>query len=236
MFNVSRTTVPPSWFATPIPKSKSTPRITVSEASVVFEYLSELDSIQSQISVSTINTDLFPELITWAAVIEDHSPACCSQKVPIDVLSKREHDIDTVNETTVHSLSELALVLDPTSLEFGFDRSCLDGLDDCLAYSPVEAFKETCWTQCTHSRPVRDTVAKSPRRSSTPRPKRRAEPRSPLAASGASDDDSDTDSDDTTTLTDDDDQLDSADDNGLSDSYPTGGFLTYVSFLLLLAR
>lgn len=185
---------------------------------------------QSRISVSTINTDLFPELITWAAIIESQSPASCSQKIPTDVHSKREADVDTVHETAPPSPA-LSLILDPTSLAFGFDQLCLEGLDDCLAYSPKESFEETCWEQATCSRSGRISNAQS-----TPRKiGRRADAYSPLTSHGTfGDDDFDTDSKDSLTLGYEDVHLDIADSGGLSALTTTGDFLTCVSHFHLV--
>lgn len=185
---------------------------------------------QSRISVSTINTDLFPELITWAAIIESQSPASCSQKIPTDVHSKREADVDTVHETAPPSPA-LSLILDPTSLAFGFDQLCLEGLDNCLAYSPKESFEETCWEQATCSRSGRISNAQS-----TPRKiGRRADAYSPLTSHGTfGDDDFDTDSKDSLTLGYEDVHLDIADSGGLSALTTTGDFLTCVSHFHLV--
>ena len=231
MINVSRTSVPESWFASPIPYKVTKPRDTKPLITVSQEALSEFNissyfmKQNGRISVSTINTDLFPELITWAAIIESQSPASCSQRIPTDVHSKREADADTLHETSPPSPA-LSLILDPTSLAFGFDQLCLEGLDDCLTYSPRESFEEACWEQATCSRSGRKSGTQS-----TPRKfGRRADTYSPLTARGPfSDDDSDTDSKDSLTLGYDDVHLDIVDSGGMSDLHTTGDLLTRVS-------
>lgn len=97
---------------------------------------------KSRFSVSTsINSDLFPELLSWSAIMGvQPTSSSCSQKVPPIDVSKRG-DGDTVLAATL----SLSLILDPTTLEFGFDHSCFEGLDDLLVYSPMDAFSEFCW-------------------------------------------------------------------------------------------
>lgn len=102
-------------------------------------------------SYSSINSDLFPELLSWSALMnQPKSP--CSQNIPTDIsLSRRESgDIETVLDVTF----SLSLVLDPSSLHFGFDYSCLAGLDDLLIYSPLDAFEECCWAEVTEDSPA----------------------------------------------------------------------------------
>lgn len=41
--------------------------------------------------------------------------------------------------------SWLSSILDPTSLSFDFDHSCLEGLDDLLLHAPRDAFAAGCW-------------------------------------------------------------------------------------------
>jgi len=47
--------------------------------------------------------------------------------------------------------------LDPTSIAFGFDVSCLTGLDDGLLFSPQRAFADVCWSDAV-DRPSRHAV------------------------------------------------------------------------------
>lgn len=54
------------------------------------------------------------------------------------------HDSDTAHEADTMDLSS---ILDPTTLEIGFDWSCLEGLDDFLIHDPLEAFSEACWSE-----------------------------------------------------------------------------------------
>lgn len=158
------------------------------------------------------------------------------QKIPTDVHSdvhsKREHDVDTVLEIP----QSLSLILDPTSLDFGFDQSCLEGLDDLLAYSPTEAFEEACWTETTYHNSNRIST-RTPFPDSSPQKTggRRRRTRSPLIASSSSEE-SDTDSDDSMTFKEDDVHLDILNDGSLSDNDLMGNYLPYVSLLRLTTK
>jgi hypothetical protein len=80
----------------------------------------------------------------------------CTQDIPSDIsLSRRESgDIETVLDVTF----SLSTVLDPSSLHFGFDYSCLAGLDDLLIYSPRDAFEECCWAEVAEDSPVLEST------------------------------------------------------------------------------
>ena len=86
-------------------------------------------------------------------------PHSRTQSIPSDITKP---DTDTFRETvTIHhetnaipedeadSVDEanllLSSILDPTTLEFGFDQSCFDGLDDPVIHDPFEAFAAICW-------------------------------------------------------------------------------------------
>jgi len=130
MMNISRTPTPETWLSPHSIKSKAHKLLDIHTITVE----------KNRFSVSTINTDLFPELLSWSAIMDVQPTSACSQNVPTDV-SKRGDD-DTVHEVTF----SLSAVFDPTTLYFGFDHSCFDGLDDLLVYSPMEAFSALCWT------------------------------------------------------------------------------------------
>jgi len=74
-----------------------------------------------------------------------------AQSIPSDILKADDTDTgdidtDTADTDTVFEANpSLSLVLDPTTLEVGFDQSCFDGLDDLLLHHPFEAFTEACW-------------------------------------------------------------------------------------------
>jgi len=147
--------------------------------------------------------------------MNNSQPISPSQSLPSDV--SRPSDSDTVMEASL----SLTAIFDPTTLDFGFDPSCFDGLDDTLVYSPLSAFADTCWSEL-HSHTDRAST-------STPVPSRRMSrrrrTRSPLVASTSSDD-SDTDSDDCKTVIEDD--LEPILGNGLSSGIRTvGDFTSY---------
>lgn len=155
-------------------------------------YLLNLQLETSRFSVSTINTDLFPELLSWSAMMDVQPTSPCSQKVPLDV-SKRG-DGDTVLGATL----SLSVILDPTTLEFGFDQSCFEGLDDLLVYSPMDAFSEFCWADAIHEHDS-DRASSSPTLSSFKSTGRIQNVGSPLVNS-PSFNESDTDSDECLTF------------------------------------
>ena len=84
-------------------------------------------------------------------------PHSCAQSIPSDITkpdgtdtvhgsvttyeTNMIHEADTVDEAK----SLLSSILDPTTLEVGFDQSCFDALDELLIYDPLEAFLDACW-------------------------------------------------------------------------------------------
>ena len=52
-----------------------------------------------------------------------------------------EDEADTVDEANLL----LSSILDPTTVEAGFDLTCFDGLGDLVIHNPFEAFAEICW-------------------------------------------------------------------------------------------
>jgi len=79
----------------------------------------------------------------------------CIQSVPTDIPRP------VVNGEDAASL--LSMCFDPTTLDIGFDYTCLDGLDDMLLHNPMEAFAEACWEDAVR-------VSTHPDRTSTPTP------------------------------------------------------------------
>lgn len=98
-------------------------------------------------SVSSTDTDPFPDLMPWEALFEAqiHDSPTGIQRVPSDV-----SDSEATN--TMSMVIDMARLLDPTTLAFGFQQTYLSGLDDALLYSPLEAFASTCWESTTESR------------------------------------------------------------------------------------
>ncbi|KAG6866687.1 hypothetical protein C0991_000797 [Blastosporella zonata] len=46
--------------------------------------------------------------------------------------------------------STISAVLDRTTMEVGFDLSCLEGLDDQLLSFPINAYAAICWAEAVH--------------------------------------------------------------------------------------
>jgi hypothetical protein len=86
-------------------------------------------------------------------------PHSRTQSIPSDITKP---DTDTFRETvTIHHETNaihedeadtvdkanllLSSILDPTTIEVGFDQSCFDGLDGPVIHDPFEAFAEICW-------------------------------------------------------------------------------------------
>jgi hypothetical protein len=198
--NISRTSAPKTWLSphsldSTARKALDTRAIVVSDQidpHIFNLYLLNLQLEKSRFSVSTINSDLFPELLSWSAIMDVQPTSPCLQKVPLDV-SKR----DTVLTATL----SLSVILDPTTLDFGFDESCFEGLDDLLVYSPMDAFSEFCWANAIHEDD--SDHASSPTPSPVKSDGRIQNVRSPLVNSPFSDE-SDTDSDECLTFMEDD--------------------------------
>jgi len=119
-----------------------------------------------------------------------------SQKVPIDVSTPGDGD------TVLAAALSLSVILDPTTLEFGFDHSCFEGLDDLIVYSPMDAFSEFCWEDAIHEHHDSNR-ASSPTPLPFKSPGRIQSVRSPLVNSPTTSE-SDTDSDECLTFMEDD--------------------------------
>ncbi|KDR75474.1 hypothetical protein GALMADRAFT_268062 [Galerina marginata CBS 339.88] len=203
MLHVSRTPVNETWLSA-LPLSSKNHQALGAQAVIKIE--------DSRFSVSTINTDLFPELLSWSAMMSTQ-PTSPHSQFPSDV--SKPSDSDTVMEVSI----SLSAVFDPTTLDFGFDPSCLNGLDDTLIYSPLSAFSDACWADMTgHSHSEHASTSTSiPLRGGS----RRRRARSPLVTSSSSDE-SDTDSDECKTF-DEEDTSQTILGNGLSSGLQTVG-------------
>ena len=95
--------------------------------------------------VTKPDNDTFRETVT----IHDHHE---TNAIP-------EDEADTVDEANLL----LSSILDPTTLEVGFDQSCFEGLDDPVIHDPFEAFAEVCWLNA-----VGHNASTSTMRASTP--------------------------------------------------------------------
>lgn len=109
-------------------------------------------------SSTTLDSDpCSAEILSWSALINAQMYSPCIQSVPTDICRP------VVNGEDAASL--LSMCFDPTTLDIGFDYTCLDGLDDILLHSPMEAFAEACWEDAVR-------VSTHPDRTSTPTPSR----------------------------------------------------------------
>ncbi|KAJ2918274.1 hypothetical protein MD484_g2142, partial [Candolleomyces efflorescens] len=101
-------------------------------------------------SASSTESDPFPDLLPWEALFEAQiwsNRLSTDQSVPSDV-SRAEESIESPVESRMFDPS---VILDPTSIEFGFQYSCLRGVDDKVLYSPQAAFAAVCWEGATIS-------------------------------------------------------------------------------------
>ncbi|KAF9523867.1 hypothetical protein CPB83DRAFT_651833 [Crepidotus variabilis] len=143
MFTVSRTPVSETWLST-------TPSMTVGGKRL--ESSKTIAMNRSRMSTTSINSELFPELLSWSAIIDfTQRSAALPQPIPSDVTEEDETDISTVDER--RTSASLSQIFDPTTLAIGFDISCLDGLDDRLIYTPKESFVDWCWSECVGTPP-----------------------------------------------------------------------------------
>ena len=136
---------------------------------------------------------------------------------------------------------DMARILDPTSLQYGFQEKYLQGLDATLLYSPLESFASACWEDVIDNR--RDGGRDSPETGSLEdeessidledafSPKYSArEHIVPISASLLWSDDSDDDSDECRTDEDDYTPVPTIHANpSLVAAHPVGGFTTFVS-------
>jgi hypothetical protein len=101
---------------------------------------------------------LFPELLSWSALM-NALPQSCTQTVPSDITKPDGTDTihETIHEATLDEANLLlSSILDPTTIEAGFDQSCFDTLDELLIHDPFEAFFETCWLDAVgHNKSMR---------------------------------------------------------------------------------
>lgn len=101
-------------------------------------------------SASSTESDPFPDLLPWETLFEAQiwsNRLSTDQSVPSDV-SRAEESIESPVESRMFDPS---VILDPTSIEFGFQYSCLRGVDDKVLYSPHAAFAAVCWEGATIS-------------------------------------------------------------------------------------
>jgi hypothetical protein len=107
----------------------------------------------------------------WSAVVDDAPPDSYKQTVPVDI--NRADSVFSLMESDIY----WDLVVDRMALEIGFDVECLDGLDDLLLISPVDAFATVCWDNVIRPtpKPQRQPLPRSrpERKSTVPFPRRR---------------------------------------------------------------
>lgn len=158
MYTVSRTPLPGTPFdafeSLPSQKALDTPIYRVSTflgsslAHLFQLFFSQTN--ESRQSAMSISSDLFPELLSWAAFIDmtkrSHSVSPLPQGMPNDIAEEDDmFDDDMLTESECHHPLSLSRIFDPTTLAMGFDTSHLDGLDEQLIYSPQDAFFDLCW-------------------------------------------------------------------------------------------
>ncbi|KAH9485750.1 hypothetical protein JR316_0002665 [Psilocybe cubensis] len=199
MLNISRAPISEKWLSS---------TVTGTHNHQALDSKAVLNIRHSRFSISTINTDLFPELISWSAMMKTQSLSPSTQSFPSDVTRPSHEDSDTIMEMNL----SLSAIFDPTTLEVGFDTSCFDGLDDTLIYSPMSAFADVCWEDGLVAEPPvlpttekRSAPAPAPTPTPIPAPTQsfgdRKSPYFPLAmVTSGSSDDSDTDSDECRTF------------------------------------
>ncbi|KAF7782848.1 hypothetical protein Agabi119p4_2224 [Agaricus bisporus var. burnettii] len=114
-------------------------------------------------SVSSQSSNEIFSALGWSAAVDDAPPELCKQTVPVDI--NRADSVFSLTESDIY----WDLVVDRTVLDIGFDIECLDGLDDLLLLSPVDAFATVCWDAVIRPTP-------KPRRQplSRPRPQRKS--------------------------------------------------------------
>jgi len=120
---------------------------------------------KSRFNVPTIDSELIPELLSWSALMSA-LPQSCTQTIPSDIT--KPDGADTIHETIQDAIQNATLdeanpllssILDPTTIEAGFDQSCFDTLDELLIHDPFEAFFETCWLDAVgHNESTRVTT------------------------------------------------------------------------------
>jgi len=162
LLNVSRTPAPESWLANLETEPPSYSALE-KEAYVTLG--------KSRFSVSTIDTELFPELLSWSALM-NALPHSRTQSIPSDVtkpdtdtfreIATIHHETNAIHEDEADTVDEVNLLLssflDPTTLGAGFDHTCFDGLDDKVIRDPFEAFAEICWLDAVGHNGSRSTM------------------------------------------------------------------------------
>ncbi|KAF9012713.1 hypothetical protein BDQ17DRAFT_721836 [Cyathus striatus] len=137
-------------------------------------------------STSTEDTDPFPEVLSWAALIDVQTTLRSPQTIPSDVLSKLEDSYTSSFELTSadqeetetesedesgldeDDMSVLSSLFDPTTLHVGVDLTCLEGLDDELLLCPHDAFAAICWADAVRVRQATPVRTLAPSHASTP--------------------------------------------------------------------
>lgn len=77
------------------------------------------------------------------------APTSSVQAIPLDIRASLDFDdISCIVPSTIST------ILDPSSLDIEFDRSCLDGLDAQLLHFPTDAFAAMCWLGATGTMPT----------------------------------------------------------------------------------
>ncbi|GLB37341.1 hypothetical protein LshimejAT787_0403920 [Lyophyllum shimeji] len=84
----------------------------------------------------------FPRTFSWSTSAETiDGPELYAHSIASDIL--KFDDLEIVPDTP----SMFPAVLDRTTLDVGFDYSCLDGLEHQLLFFPADAFAAMCWRE-----------------------------------------------------------------------------------------
>jgi len=106
---------------------------------------------------SSESSDPFADLMPWEALFQSNiwAPEASpieAPTIPSDI-SRRYSQATEVTSVAELDVDDIFRVLDPTSIEFGFQHSCLGGLDDRTLFAPTDSFASMMWESAvTNSR------------------------------------------------------------------------------------
>ncbi|TFK74706.1 hypothetical protein BDN72DRAFT_893043 [Pluteus cervinus] len=91
------------------------------------------------------------DVFTWANNLDAHNLPSLKLTLPPDVPSSPRARESTCSTSTIRPTSSVSQVdesLGHVAQDFGFDCSCLNGLDDQLITSPTASFTDLCYQSC----------------------------------------------------------------------------------------
>ncbi|KAF9460721.1 hypothetical protein BDZ94DRAFT_880938 [Collybia nuda] len=113
-------------------------------------HTSSRSSYPSTISQESALSDIF----SWSTTVEPvRAPASSVQPIPTDIRASLDFD-----DISCIAPSAISTILDQENRDFGFDHSCLDGLDFQLLHFPIDAFAAMCWLGATGTIPTHLTL------------------------------------------------------------------------------